>query len=81
MSVLAYSLCEVIVLSWVIAAGDVSKFDFVMLLSTWKTFLLLPLWLRLFAKFVQFCVSFCFILVSFYSLRDWTVYLFYLGFS
>ena len=49
----------------VIAAGDASEFDFVMLLSTRKNFLLLSLWLRLFAKFVQFCVNFCFILVLF----------------
>ena len=59
---LACCLCEGTVLSLVIVACDVGicEFDFVLLLSTWKTSLLLSLWLRLLAKFVQFCVCCCF---------------------
>ena len=74
MSMLA-CLCDGIVLFWVIVVCDVGvcKFDSVMLLSAWKTFLLLSLWLRLFADFVQFCVCSCFILVLFCSLSDRTV--------
>ena len=60
MSMLTYSLCEEIVLFWVIVG--VYEFDFVMLLSTWETFLLLSLWLRLFAKI---CPVLCLLLFYF----------------
>ena len=63
MSMFACCFCEGIVLSFVMAVCDfgVWEFDVVMLLSTWKTFLLLSLWLRFFAKLVQFCFCCSFI--------------------
>ena len=64
MSMLPCCVYEGIVLSWVIAASDVGicEFDFVMFLSTWKTFLLLNIEIV-----CEICRVLCLPLFYFYS--------------